>query len=136
MPSTPERNGVDLDKNLLSDKGGKKVRAGEKGINELGQITHRSDCTLWANAMSEMGREQEQQSRKCTFIHYCIQLHKWRTLKKRHNNNVKVKGNGQHIGLHREEFLRTKSFTTPNVQFNICWVRNCSQRFEPWVSNS
>jgi len=79
--------------------------------------------------MSEMGREQEQQSPKCTFIHYCIQLHKWETLEKRHNN-VKVKGNGQNIGLHREEFLRTRS---PNLQFNICWVRNCSRWFNPWV---
>lgn len=53
MPSTQERNGVDFDKNLLSDKG--KVRAREKGINELGLITHCSDCTLGANAMGEMG---------------------------------------------------------------------------------
>lgn len=106
MPSTQERNGVDFDKNLLSDKG--KVRAGEKGINELGQITHCSDCTLWANAMAEMGREQEQQSPKCTFIHYSIQLHKWGTLEKWHNNNVKVKGNGWNIGLYGVEFLRTK----------------------------
>lgn len=104
MPSTQDRNGVDCDKNLLSDKG--KIRAGKKGINELGQIT------LWANAMAEMAREQEQQSPKSTFIHYCIQQHKWGTLEKRHNNNLKVKGNGQNKGLHREGFLRTKSFTT------------------------
>lgn len=110
MSSTQEGNGVDCDKNLLSDKG--KVRAGEKGINELGQITHCSDYTLWANAMAEMDREREQQSPKCTFIHYCIQQHKWGTLEKRHNNNVKVGGNGQNIGLHREDFLKTKSFTT------------------------
>lgn len=96
----------DFDKNLLSDKGKR-----EKGINELGQITRRSDCTLRANAMPEKAGESEQRSPKCTFIHYCGQRHKWGTLEKRHNSNVKVKGNGQNIDSHGEECRRTESFS-------------------------
>lgn len=116
----------DFDKNLLSDRGR------EKGINELGQITQRSDCTLQANAMPEKAGESEQRSPKCTFIHYCVQRHKWGTLEKRHNSNVKVKGNGQNIlaqrGISPNRIFSI--YSCNNVQFNICRVRNCS----PWFN--
>lgn len=113
----------DFDKNLLSDKGKR-----EKGINELGQITRRSDCTLRANAMPEKAGESEQRSPKCTFIHYCGQRHKWGTLEKRHNSNVKVKGNGQNIDSQRGMSPNRIFFkySSNNVQFDICRVRNCS----------